>query len=129
MSNLRKKLIRLAHQNPGKVRNAILPLLKTSNADSDLTKYAIRAYDMLSRPSDSPFEKAQSVAYAVGGYAARKGMTEIEIRKWLQNAYGRVWVMKGNLDPGMDLKEVSKAILKTYRRTIRAQGLKGVSTM
>jgi len=30
MSDLRKQLIRLAHENPGKVREAILPLLKRS---------------------------------------------------------------------------------------------------
>lgn len=36
MSDLRKKLIRLAHENPGKVRDAILPLLK--QADLRLSK-------------------------------------------------------------------------------------------
>ena len=41
MMSLRKRLIRLAHENPGKIREAVLPLLKESR--KKLTRDDLRA--------------------------------------------------------------------------------------
>ena len=82
--------------------------------DTELTAVANRAWTMFAEGDRSPAELAQDVAYGVGAYAARFKVPKLVISKWLQGAYGSVWVRRGNLNPGMDAKEVRAAIFKAY---------------
>jgi len=74
----------------------------------------MQAFQLLRRPDDSAAETATSIAHTVGAQAKRMGLSKEQLGKWLQSAYGKVWVRGGNLKPGLDLKEVKAALLKGY---------------
>lgn len=57
-------------------------------------------------------DRALLLAVTVGKQAVRLGMTPEEASKWLQSAYGNVWVRLGNLNPGADMGDVRKAMLQ-----------------
>jgi|GEM_PF-3169806 len=73
--DLRKQLIRLAHENPGEVRDAILPLLKEAN---DKKVYVVRT----TRGTETfNSEEALARKYRITGRFSRPGT-----RKELQGA-------------------------------------------
>ena len=84
--------------------------------ERELEQYAMRAFQLLRRPDDTAAETATSVAYVVGTQAKRMGISQEQLGEWLQSAYGKVWVRNGNLNPGLDLKEVKAAIMKAYTK-------------
>ena len=81
-----------------------------------LTRWAKDAFVLLWRSDRTKRELSFDVARTVGRQAARIGMTEEQVKRWLQNAYGSVWVRCSGLVPGVDLKELSKFILQWYRQ-------------
>lgn len=85
----------------------------------DLNTHVTNCY-LSSRQDRSPREATIESAVITGRHAARLGMTEKELGKWLQVAYGSIWVRLSGLNPGADLKEVWKALQHGYR------GKKGV---
>jgi len=110
-SALRKALIRLAHQNPGPLREAILPILKTAaSPEQELTAYANQAFQLFRPDREDPRELSMDVIYAVIGMAKRKGLSQMEVLRWLQSAYGGVWVRNTNLNPGVDMKDLTRAV-------------------
>lgn len=102
-----------ADKEVGKI---LAPLLKQAGNYSDLDQYAVKSFNMLKRPGESSRETSTSVAYAVGSFAKREGYTKQDLQKWLQGAYGYIFVKLNNLDPGMDLKEVRDAMFKAFDR-------------
>jgi hypothetical protein len=84
--------------------------------ERELEQYAMQAFQLLRRPDDTAAETATSVAYAVGNQARRMGISQEQLGKWLQSAYGKFWVRSGNLNPGLDMKEVKAAIMKAYSK-------------
>lgn len=79
---------------------------------SKLTDYAKLAYRNSMDLSKEPRERAEVTAITVGRQAKRLGITQEEVGRWLQSAYGTVWVVGGSLNPGMDLKEIRKIVLR-----------------
>ena len=77
-----------------------------------LTDYAKLAYRNTKELSSDPKERAELTAVTVGRQAKRLGLSEEEVGKWLQSAYGTVWVVGGSLNPGMDLKDIRKIIFR-----------------
>jgi hypothetical protein len=89
-----------------------------------LTQWAKMAFSLLRKEDVSPFgdeELAEAVAITTGAHAFRIGLTEQELNRWLQGAYGLVWVVQQGLRPGLDFKDVRKAALRGY---IAARDLK-----
>jgi hypothetical protein len=82
-------------------------------SDDQLTQWAKKAFQLFR--DDPPRERAMAVATTVGRQAKRQGMDEKDVLRWLQSAYGNVWVKMGSLNPGADLKEIAKAISKVMR--------------
>jgi len=81
-----------------------------------LTDYAKSAYSTSRDLATDPKERAELTAITVGRQAKRLGLSEEETSRWLQSAYGTVWVVGGSLNPGMDLKEIRKIILREMRK-------------
>lgn len=79
-----------------------------------LNSQAMAAFKLLRRVGEDQSVTATSVAYAVGHYARRNGITGEQLSRWLQSAYGLIWVRQGGLNPGLDLKDVMKAIMKAF---------------
>jgi hypothetical protein len=85
----------------------------TQSASDELTSYACRQYEnSREMAGEDSRERALLLASTVGRHARRLGLTQDEVSKWLQGAYGYVWVRLGNLNPGADLKEIREAVLK-----------------
>jgi len=61
-----------------------------------------------------PANASRRVAVTAGRHAYRLGWTRDELARWLQGAYGSVWVRETGLRPGMDFKDVAKTALDTY---------------
>jgi hypothetical protein len=89
-----------------------------SGSEKKLTDWARQAFQLFH--DEPPRERAMAVATTVGRQAARSGMSANEVSRWLQGAYGAVWVRMGGLNPGADLKEIRKQILKVMPK---AEGL------
>ncbi len=94
------------------------------SAEDQLTAYAMRAVTQAHEMAGgfnagNRREFADILATASGAYAARLGMTPDQVTKWLQSAYGSVWVKGGNLDPGLDLKQVRRIIDNAYDLAVR----------
>lgn len=90
---------------------------RTSSVESELTAYAARAFQLFRE--ESAGERAISVARTVGRQAARLGFDETSLSRWLQSAYGTVWVRLSGLNPGADLKEVKRHLLIGFRTPSR----------
>ena len=80
-----------------------------------LTQYAKCQYPQAQEMASDPGDRALILATTVGRQAKRLGLSKQEVERWLQGAYGSVWVRMGNLNPGADLKEIRKALLKVMR--------------
>lgn len=85
--------------------------------DAALTRAANAFFDFIvvEMPDLTPKERALGVAKGVGTRARKIGCTEPQASRWLQTAYGAVWVRRGNLNPGADLKDVKKVLLQRLR--------------
>jgi hypothetical protein len=83
--------------------------------DGRLTRWATEAFTLFHE--DTPEERARNVAITTGREAKRLGLTKLAMRKWLQSAYGSVWVKLGNLNPGLDLKEIREIMEAAYATT------------
>lgn len=79
---------------------------------SKLTDYAKQAYRNSLEISKEPRERAEITAITVGKQAKRLGITQEDLSRWLQSAYGTVWVVGGSLNPGMDLKDILNILLR-----------------
>lgn len=96
----------------------------------DLTKWAQKAF--AEARDFEPRERAMFVASTVGRQAKRLGLDEHDVLRWLQTAYGDVWVRLGQLNPGADLREIRAEIQKAMRRVqpnARASALRGRPSM
>lgn len=82
-----------------------------------LTQYAVRAFDLF-RSGDTA-RTSEDVAYAVGAQARRLGWSVKDLQKWIQSAYGSVWVRQTNLSPGWDLKDVFRFLKKGWETRSR----------
>ena len=82
-----------------------------------LTSWAHTAMDVFAE--DPPSERARAVATTVGAQAARAGIKVPQMQAWLQSAYGSVFVRRGNLNPGLDLKDVRRYMLAGYAKALR----------
>jgi len=67
---------------------------------------------MLARQDSTPKKAAHDAAVIAGRHAKRLGLSFEQVRRWLQTAYGKIWVKGGGLKPELDLKEVAKIISK-----------------
>lgn len=83
--------------------------------ETKLTKYAEGCFRL--NADLTPAERAKVTARCVGKHAKRLNYTTQELTRWLQSAYGRVWVKLGNLNPGADLKEIQEILLMELTRT------------
>lgn len=120
--DLRRRILHVAHDHP-ETRNALLPLLRrTVGAESKITKtqsdaldkWVTQAYKLFRPDAPNPEELARDMAFTAGSQAKRMGLSKEQLSGWLQGAYGRLWVRLGNLNPGMDMKDVRKAVMKAY---------------
>ena len=93
-----------------------MPACSLQEREEALSRWARMAYTEIrtSSPTISTAEWSLFVAHTVGAQAYRSGFSEQELSRWLQKAYGAVWVIGSNLNPGMDAKDVRKAILSAY---------------
>ena len=82
-------------------------------SEADLTRWAGEASLLMT--DESSRDRARFIAATVGRQASRMGLTKDDVGRWLQSAYGTVWVAKSRsrLDPGMDMKEVRKEIFRS----------------
>lgn len=103
--------------------------------DMSLDRYAVECFRELIKASGTQIhevkdEKArisEDVAYAVGAYAARKGMSREELKKWAQRAYGSIWVREMNLSQGIDMKDLLKFLYKAYDFRAKKMSLASIS--
>jgi hypothetical protein len=83
-----------------------------------LTQWAKMAFSLLRKEGVPSFGDeevgAEAVAITTGAHAFRIGLTEQELSRWLQGAYGSVWVVQQGLRPGLDMKDVREAALRGY---------------
>ncbi len=92
-------------------------LYRQANKQDALTKYAKGAFGLFLRQHQEPVEQVvRDVARLVGRHAKRLGITEDEVSRWLQSAYGDVWVRETGLNPVLDLKDVRKIIFAEMRK-------------
>lgn len=59
-----------------------------------------------------PVERTTFVAVTCGSYAARKGLSEVDLSKWLKSNYSTLFVK--NLIPGLELKDVRTILFRSY---------------
>jgi len=90
----------------------LMAIVESAEHEKLLTDTALTAFKMFRR-SDTT-ETSTDVAYAVGAKAKRAGIPFPAVGKWLQKAYGSVWVRQTNLNPGLDLKDVSRLMKRAY---------------
>ena len=90
-------------------------------SNRDLTLWAIRAMQLFKEDMPHPLSDedriliAESVAITTAKQAKRLNMSWKEVVRWLQNNYGKVWVIESGLRPGMDLKDISQIMEKIYQ--------------
>lgn len=77
-----------------------------------LTQYATERFAQANEMGEDAHDRALILAMSVGKQAARWGLSPDEVSKWLQAAYGQIWVRLGGLNPGADLKEIRSTILR-----------------
>jgi hypothetical protein len=98
MSDLRKRLIRLAHNNPGKVQDALLPLLTKQAADPEATfdglVKALMKRGMFRR---SHSDRGQNKTISLG-FKSRNGLTTIDLH--LLRDLGALWVNMRRVEEG-----------------------------
>lgn len=81
-----------------------------------LTKRATAAFKMFRSEHDlSGKELSLEVMRTVLGAAKRIGLSAEQVAKWLQSAYGSVFVVNSNLVPGVNLKDLNAMAKKTLR--------------
>lgn len=88
---------------------------QAKSPSAELSDYARRQFSQARDMATDSHDRALILATTVGRQAKRMGMSPSDVTKWLQGAYGDIWVRMGNLDPGADLKEVRSAMLKAMR--------------
>jgi len=107
---------------------AKLPAPRSRVSTIDLTEWANLAFDefgggykgatragfLMGATAKQAYDRAVDVAYTVGAHARRLGMSKDQMRRWLQTAYGGVWVKRSHLNPGADLKQVQAAMEKGW---------------
>lgn len=83
-----------------------------------LYRWADKVFAMINKDhsTDTPEEKAMFAAATLGRQAKRLGFNPEGLEAWLSEAYGRVWVKKMNLNPGMDLKDIRKVMLRSFEK-------------
>ena len=84
------------------------------NMTQELDRIALLAAQRLRRSGDTHEEFSTSIAVAVGCHARRSLISQTQLKNWASSAYGYIWVKENNLNPGMDLKDVVKVLLKAY---------------
>jgi len=89
----------------------------TKEQSQELERWARRAFAFARETGDTKADQARFVAYTTGHCARRMDLPWNEVQRWLQGAYSSVWVREGNLDPGLDMKDVQASTEKGYRRT------------
>lgn len=104
------------------------------SAEDQLTVYAMRAVEQAHEMAGGSAagnrkEFATVLATAAGAYAARLGMAPDQVTKWLQGAYGSVWVKGGNLDPGLDLKQIRLIMDNAYDSVVRRREKPGADLL
>lgn len=88
---------------------------KASPFEAELTAWCVKSFAQAEEMANgNATERASIMAATAGKKAKRLGMTLEEMKTWLQSAYGSVWVRLGRLNPGMDLKDVLKVMIKAY---------------
>lgn len=117
----RRKSARLAHLRR-------LRSLRRKQSSDDLLARGRRLFVQLREeigpdPSGDYGEVSEMVALTLGATAGRQGMSETDLRRWLQSSYGNLWVRETGMRPGLDLKDIQKLLLKGYNRTKRASKL------
>jgi len=80
--------------------------------EAALTQWAKKAMRMAPGPSQE--ERALFVADTVARQAKRLGFNALGLSRWLQTAYGEVWVKGGSLNPGIDMPVLRKRLLKNF---------------
>jgi len=86
--------------------------------EDELTAYAERSYAWAVEMESDSRERALVLAATVGAQAGRLGLSPTEASRWLQGAYGAIWVRLSNLNPGADLSEVRSVMLKSLQRVM-----------
>lgn len=86
----------------------------------ELLKWGEKAFSLARQEAQSPAELSEFVAITVGKHAKRCGFTEEELRKWLQGAYSALWVRQSNLNPGLDMKDVLRVTMKSFKKASAA---------
>lgn len=93
---------------------------KTAVSNEDkLTKYISTSFNSMLHEHNEPKERVVvDMAKIAGRHAKRLGMSKKELERWLQSAYGRIWVRQTNLNPGLDMKDVRKYALDGYNKKV-----------
>lgn len=81
----------------------------------DLTHYITSVFRELHDEPDVELLAAKSA----GRHARRLGMSLDELSRWLQSAYGSIWVREMRLRPSYDLKEIRQVMIKAYGKPQR----------
>lgn len=106
----------------GSTREAVAPAaivyqgaVYVADAHDILTQYITAFFEtFLYTHGEDPEDVARDAARVAGKHAARIGMEREDLVRWLQAAYGSVWVRKLNLNPHLDLKDVRKLALQAF---------------
>jgi hypothetical protein len=78
----------------------------------DLDRHVTRTYALLLKDMD-PAKAAQQAAMVAGRHAKRLGLNKRDAQRWLQKAYGGVFVRSAGLRPPYDLKDIWKFMSKS----------------
>lgn len=57
---------------------------------------------------------SEAVAHTTGAQAYRLGISISKVKKWLQSAYGTIWVRLSALEPELDMKDVQREVERAY---------------
>jgi len=93
------------------LRGVVTEAVVDKQTEKMLNDWATQAFSLLRRPGDSPAALSSNVAVTVGMQAARENLSKDVLKSWLQTAYGRIWVRLSNLNPGLDLRDISKILI------------------
>ena len=89
--------------------------MKTTK-EKELLEWGIKAFALARESEKNNADISAFVATTIGKHAIRCGFTKEDLSKWLQSAYSALWVKHSNLNPGLDMKDISNIVFKSFNK-------------
>ena len=88
--------------------------LLTDRQKKVLDNWADMGFTLFALPQDSKRKVSEIVGGLVARQAVRSYVAKDDLGRWLQVAYGAIWVRRSGLVPGLDLQELKKIMYGAY---------------